>query len=207
MKLYHSFTSPFVRKALVIAHELSLVDRITLHTEPTGALKTGLAVTNANPLSKIPTLTLDDGQTTLYDSRVICEYLDSLGGGKFFPQGEKRWEALRRQALADGIMDAAIIVMLERMNRTPEMRSQEWIDAQLRKVDLGLDAFEAEAKEGKLAGPENMTIGEITLVVALGWFDLRFGDRDWRVGRPALTEFVKKFEGRGSFEATKPPAS
>ncbi|KAJ3038150.1 hypothetical protein HDV00_000950 [Rhizophlyctis rosea] len=205
MKLYHSHTSPFVRKVLIIAHELSLTDRITLHTEATGALKTGLAVTNDNPLAKIPTLVLDDTTTVLYDSRVICEYLDSIaGGGKFFPQNDTRWEALRKQALADGMVDAAIAVFLELNMREEEKRSVEWADAQWRKVTLALDSFEKDAGEGRLRDVEGMTVGEVALVSALGWFDLRFGDRDWRVGRPKLVEWFRGYEGRESFVKTKP---
>ena len=153
----------------------------------------------------MPTLILDDG-TVLYDSPVICEYLDSLHDGpRIFPtEGAERWTTLRRQALADGILDALVLRRYEGM-RPEELRSADWVARQERKVVRGLDALEAEAEAGNLADPAGpLTIGEIAITCALGYMDLRFADDDWRHNRPALASWYEDIAQRPSIKATVP---
>src|SRR6185437_9379975 len=170
MKLRHSPTSPFVRKVMVAAYELGLesrIERIPTRVAPT---QRNDEVVRDNPLVKIPALTTDDG-LVVYDSRVICEYLDTLAGGaKLFPAaGQPRWRALRQQALGDGILDAGILARYESL-RPREFQWQEWIDAQMRKVRGALSALEMECESGDLAPPAadaTIEIGHLAIGCAL----------------------------------------
>ncbi|MFQ5786101.1 MAG: glutathione S-transferase family protein [Alphaproteobacteria bacterium] len=198
MKLRYSPTSPYVRKVVVSAAETGLSDRIELIPTDTKDPKSGLA--RDNPLGKVPALVLDSGET-LYDSPVICEYLDSLHDGArlFPPPGPARWTALRRQALADGILDAAILAMLEG-RRSEAERSPAWIEKQKGKVAAAVDALEAEAAN---LG-DDATIATITVGCALGYLDFRFSDDDWRAGRPRLAAWCERFSKRPSMVASAP---
>jgi len=203
MKLYSTPTSPFVRKVLVAAHELGLADRIEtelLRPSPTAA---DPRLSRDNPLSKIPALVLDDG-ASLYDSPVICEYLDALaGGGVLVPAaGPGRWDVLRTQALADGILDAAILVFYERQFRPAELHWDAWLAGQTQKALQGLDALEAQAA-GFSAAPD---VGQIASACALGWLEFRAPFGDVRAGRPALTAWFERFSSRPSMAATAPHA-
>ncbi len=201
MKLWYSPTSPYVRKVMVVAFENGLEDSI--ERIPARAPESNLEA--ANPLDKIPTLATDEGEV-LYDSPVICEYLDNLSESegdeaKLFPSsGQERWRALRLQALADGILDAAVLRVME-SRRPEERRSAEWDDRQKRKVTLGLDSLETEAPE--LGGP--VTIGHVAIGCLLAFLDARFADDDWRAGRPALARWYEEFAKRPSMAATAPP--
>ena len=197
MKLFFSPTSPFVRKVRVCAIELGVADRLDL--VPANAFaEDGLRA--VNPLSKVPALTLDDG-TVLYDSPVLCEYVDHLGGGGLFPApGPDRWTALRRQALGDGICDAALRQVLE--NRRAEGdRHDDDIARQALAVAAGLDSLEQEAVS---LASEALTIGEISVACALGYLDLRFSHQDWRIGRPNLTAWFAEVARRPSLSTTQP---
>jgi len=197
MRLHHNTMSPFVRKVMVLAHETGLADRIEPENRMMTPVSPDAALCVDNPLGKIPSLVLDDG-STLYDSRVICEYLDSLHGGpKMFPAGAARWTALRRQALGDGILDAAVNTRYETFLRPQERRWDDWIDNQKKKVARSLDVVEAE----DLAG---IDIGTITIACALGYLDFRFADEDWRSGRPRLEAWYEEFARRPSMIATVP---
>lgn len=195
MKLRYSTTSPFVRKTHVVAIETGQIDRIELVKTNTADPASGL--NKDNPLNKVPALVLDDG-STLYDSRVICEYLDAQGKGSFFPPaGPERWTALKRQALADGMMDAAVLRMME--TRRPEgQRSPDWDARQKLKVTQGLDALEAEP-----LGPQ-LDIGTMSVAIVLDYLDFRFKAEDWRVGRPKLAAWHKSFATRASLQKTLP---
>jgi glutathione S-transferase len=126
MKLYHSPASPYVRKVMVVAQETGLLDRIEVATITTTPMQPDPGVAAANPVQKIPALVTDDGMT-LFDSPVICEYLDSLHtGAKMFPEGKARWQALRLQAAADGMLDAALLVVYEARFRDEAMRNKAW---------------------------------------------------------------------------------
>ena len=203
MKLYHSPASPYVRKVMVMAQEAGLLDRIEVAPVTTTPMAPDAGVAAANPLKKIPALVTDDGMT-LFDSPVICEYLDSLHSGtKMFPQGKARWEALRLQAAADGLLDAALLVVYESRFREEAMRNQAWVDGQLSKIDGALDAFEAAAS----GFGDRVDIGTISIGCALGYIDFRLGHRDWRASRPKLATWYKAFLARPSMDATKPPAA
>ncbi|MEO5338677.1 MAG: glutathione S-transferase N-terminal domain-containing protein [Magnetospirillum sp. WYHS-4] len=196
MKLRHSPTSPFVRKVLVTAIETGLRGRIEI--VPADVWSAGTDIVEDNPLGKVPALVLDGGET-LYDSPVICEYLDSLhDGAKLFPPaGGARWTALRRQALADGLTDAAVLRRLE-IKRPPELRSAAWIDRQAAAMGRALDALDDEADRlGQ--GP---TIGHVAIACALGYLDLRFDADGWRRTRPALADWYDVFSQRRSMTAT-----
>lgn len=199
MKLHSSPTSPFARKVNVTAIELGLFDRLDLHAVQTSPVGPDLGLVGDSPLGKIPCLVLEDGQP-LYDSRVICEYLDSLeGGGRLFPAaGPARWTALRRQALADGLMDAAVLARYETALRPPERRWAAWVDGQLDKVSRALDRLEAEG-----LGPA-VDIGTIAIGCALGYLDFRYGEMGWRGTRPALAAWFAAFDERPSLQRTRP---
>jgi len=195
MKLRYSTTSPFVRKVHVVAIETGQVDRVELVKTNTADPASGL--NQDNPLNKVPALALDDG-STLYDSRVICEYLDAQGKGAFFPPaGPARWTALRRQALADGMADAAVLRMME--SRRPDgQRSPEWDARQKLKVTQGLAALEADH-----LGPQ-LDIGTLAIAIVLDYLDFRFKADDWRARHPKLAAWHKTFATRASLQKTLP---
>jgi glutathione S-transferase len=193
MKLRYSTTSPFVRKVHVLAIETGQIDRIELVKTVTTDPDLG----RNNPLQKVPAMEMDDG-SSLYDSRVICEYLDSQVGGKFFPPaGPARWTALRRQALADGMMDAAVLRMME--SKKPEnLRSADWDKRQKLKVTQGLAALEADH-----LGPQ-LDIGTLAVAIVLDYLDFRFKAEDWRPAHPKLAAWHKTFSERASLKKTLP---
>ena len=198
MKLHYSPTSPFVRKVMATAIETGLAGRIEKVTTQTA----DPALAEDNPLGKIPALITDDGGK-LYDSPVICEYLDSLNeGAKLFPTGEGRWTALRRQALADGIMDAGVSCFAEARRPAGE-RSPDFVEKQKGKVRRA--AAQLEAEVGELGEP--VTIGHIAIGVALGYVDLRLADMDWRAQCPNLAQWYESFSARPSMTETAPPRS
>jgi glutathione S-transferase len=201
MKLLYSQTSPYVRKVLVLAHETGLVDRLTLEPVTVAPVTPNPAVAAENPLVKVPTLVRDDG-VSLFDSAVIIEYLDGLHGGtKLIPaEGEARWVALQRQAAADGLLDAAILVRYETVLRPDEKRWPDWIDGQMRKLRGALAAFEADAA----TLGQSLTVGEIAIACALAYLDFRYPDENWREGRPRLADFYARFAERPSMTATLP---
>ncbi|MGH7487713.1 MAG: glutathione S-transferase N-terminal domain-containing protein, partial [bacterium] len=158
MKLHYSQTSPFARKVMVVAHERGLAGRIELMPANTSPVEPHAGIARDNPLAQIPSLILDDG-STLYDSRVIAEYLDALAGAKLFPApGPHRWTSLRQQALADGLLDAAILIRYERVLRPDEKKWAEWIDGQFGKIMRALDVFESEVASLE----KTLTIGTIS---------------------------------------------
>ena len=196
-------TSPYVRKVMVAALETGLEGLI--EKVPTAPQADEEHLAHDKPLSKVPTLILDDG-TALFDSAVICEYLDSLHDGPkiFPPDGPARWKALRRHALADGIMDALVARRYEGM-RPENLQSSDWVDHQKRKITRGLDTLEIEAENEGFPDPEGpLSIGEITVGCALGYIDLRFANDDWRNNRPALASWYEDLAERTSMKETKP---
>jgi glutathione S-transferase len=201
MKLYFNPASPFVRKVRVTAHELGLSDRIELCSVTLTPVSPHEDVRSDNPLGKIPALVTDDG-AVLYDSPVICEYLDALAGGnRIFPSpGGARWTALRRQALADGIMDAAVLIRYEQALRPQELRWQDWTEGQWLKIRTALDALEHEDL------PAALDIGTIAVACALGYLDLRFAGEGWRTSRPRLAAWMAACSQRPSLATTTPAA-
>lgn len=202
MRLYYSPNSPYARKARIIIHELGLGSRVEACIVKLPADAEFRAV---NPLGKIPALVLDDG-SAIFDSPVICEYLDTLGQGKFFPRGglfkeaEGRWRALTLQALGDGLADAVVRRVQE--YRVPESsRSQTVIEHQTNAIEATFALLErATAKF-----PAEPTIGEIAVCSAIGYLDLRVPNDGWRGRYPKLARWLDGFSRRPSVEATKPP--
>lgn len=198
MKLYFSPTSPYVRKCLVVAHELGLVGRIELLAGNAHPVTRDANIIAANPLGKVPTLICDDGGV-LYDSRVICEYLDELGGGALFPRaGSARWQALTLQALADGMLDAALLARYEDALRPEALRWADWRSGQLDKVATSMAAL--EAAPAQLQG--RIDIGTLALACALGYLDLRFADLGWRARYPRVAQWQAGFSQRPSLQAS-----
>jgi len=201
MKVITAPASPFGRKVRVAIIELALEDKVEVEIFPVQELPTRAAP--VNPLGKIPVLIRDDG-STLYDSAVICEYLDALAGGaKLFPaSGEARWAALRLQALGGGIGEAATLIGGER-NRPEPIRFAPFVQSQSAKIARAADALEKIAD----AFGSTVQIGQIAVACGLGYADFRIPDLDWRGGHPNLTRWFEGFAQRPSMARTafRPP--
>lgn len=199
LTLRTSTSSPFVRKTRIAAIMLALMDQVRL--EPSDTLDPNDSVRKQNPLGKIPTLLLDDG-TTLFDSRVILEYFDMLaGGGRILPKsGKERFEALRLQALSDGIMDAGVLRIYEGRFRPAEKHEPKWIEHQTDKMTRTLDALEQSPPSLE----PMLHVGHIALACALGYLDFRF-DGVWRKSHPKLAKWLNDFASKvPAFAETKP---
>jgi len=203
VKLHYSPASPFARKVRVVAIETGREGEIELvDVRPTPVAPDESTVAE-NPLGKIPCLVTDDAGA-LYDSRVIAEYLDGRHDRqRLFPApGPERWTALRRQALGDGIMDAAVLARYETAVRPPELRWDGWTEGQTLKWRRTLDRLEGEAP----GLGETVDIGTIALACALGYLDFRFPGDGWREGRPQLAAWFERFARRDSMVRTEPEA-
>ncbi len=201
MKLITAAASPFVRKARVLILELGLQDVVTLvDPGPVNPVASNDTLNAINPLGMIPALELDNGDS-LYDSAVICEDLNQLADGPFFPaDSDRRMQTLRLQALGDGILDISVALRYETAMRPEEMRWPDWIENQNTKVERGLDVLETGCSQFE----SSPLIGEITIACALGYRDFRFADNDWRAGRPALTQWFAQMMQRESLASTIP---
>lgn len=192
--------SPFGRKVKIAASELGLMSRIRIVVANT--LDPEDALRSDNPLGKIPVLVIEDG-TSIYDSRIIVDYLDMLaGGGRLTPPGLLQFPVKVRHALADGLMDAALLLVYEKRFRADEQqRSQSWTDHQTGKVVRSLAALEAAC--GPLQLPVNA--GDIAVACALGYLDFRF-EGAWRANHPKLVAWLDQFAAAvPSFDVTRPP--
>ena len=200
MRLYHSPTSPYVRKVMVLIHESGLqdIERINATGTP---LDPGSIPVARNPLGKVPALDLDDG-TTLYDSRVICRYLDTVAKAGLYPAPPRLWDTLTLEATADGILDAALLMVYEGRLRPEALRYAPWVSAQWAKIDRALDAIEQRWMP-HLSG--TLDAGQIALGCALGYLDFRLDARNWRQDRPHLCAWDATFSQRPSMQATRPP--
>lgn len=203
MRLFHSPASPFVRKVVVLLHELDITDTVTLDLVQTTAFASDTALVVSNPLAKIPALVRPDG-TTLYDSRVICQYLNDLHKGGLYPEGARKWETLTLEATGDGIMESAVSMTYEVRLRPEAEQSPDWIEAQWAKVSRALGVLNARWMS-HLHGPLDM--GQISVACALGYIDFRHGVRDWRKGNDALAAWYEAFDSRPSMQATVPPSA
>ena len=203
MKLIGSLTSPYVRKVRVVLAEKKL--DYTLLLEDVWASD---AITTANPLGKVPCLVMEGGEA-VFDSRVIVEYVDTLSPvGKLLPaSGRERVEVKTWEALADGIMDAAVAARLEQAwaGRTPEQRSQAWVDRQMVKVQSGLRAISQGLGEKPFCAGNHFTLADIAVGVALQYLDYRFPDIAWRDTYPNVARLSDKLAARPSFADTTPP--
>ena len=201
MQLYWSSRSPFVRKVMIAAHEVGLAGRLTCERTLVSPMSPNLPLLAVNPLGKLPTLVLEDG-TAMYDSRVICEYLDTLHAGEpLFPRaGPERLTALTWQALGDGIMDFLLQRLTE--GRRPEpQRSGPLLACFARKLEACLRQLEGQA--GRLATTP-FGIGHISIGCALAYVDFRFAGDDWRARAPALAGWHAGFNRRPSVLANEP---
>jgi glutathione S-transferase len=199
MKLHWSPKSPFVRKVMMAAHELGLVERLELVRSVAAMATPNPQIMADNPLSKIPTLVLPDGRT-LFDSIVICEYLDALAGGeRLFPRtGDGRWAALRWHAFGDGMLDALILWRNERERAVPLPALMAAFDT---KVAASLARLDTEA-DALAAAP--FAIGHVALACALGYLDYRFDAWGWRAKAPRLAAWHAVVASRASYRATAP---
>jgi glutathione S-transferase len=203
MKLYYSATSPFVRKCLVSAHELGLRERIELLPAAPHPVNRDRALVVCNPLGKVPTLVADDG-AVLYDSRVICEYLNALGDGHLIPREHAaRWPIYRDEALADGMLEAAVLVRYETFARPEPLRWKDWIDGQMDKVTCGLAEIERRAN----LLDQRIDLGTIAIGCALGYLDFRYGALGWKNTYPKTAAWFARFAARESMLSTAPPAA
>jgi glutathione S-transferase len=200
MRLYDNPASPFVRKVKVLLKETGQEADVTLVPALGTPLDPARMPTAQNPLGKIPTLERDAGPA-LYDSRVICRYLDDRAGAGLYPAPPRLWETLTLEATADGIMDAAVLMRYETGARPAERQSEEWLEAQWGKVSRALDVLETRWMS-HLAGP--LDIGQIGVACALGYLDFRHAGRDWRGSHPALAAWYARMLERPSLAETTP---
>ena len=203
MKLIASLTSPYARKVRIALAEKK-IEYDLIQESPWAA---GTSVPSYNPLGKIPVLVLDDG-TTLFDSRVIVEYLDTVSPvSRLIPEPKRQRIVVKRwEALADGICDAAAAIVLE--NKRPEtQRSSEWIDRQQQKVVLAVRELATELGDRTWCSGEGYSLADIATGCALGYLDLRQPSLDWRVQYPNLLKFAERLVKRRSFHDTVPPAA
>lgn len=200
MQLYTAAASPFARKVRVCLLELGMADRV----EQLDAVATPIApddmLITQNPLGKIPCLVSEEG-TAIYDSRVITRYLNDLKGGNLYPSGPELWEALTLEATADGMMEAAVLMVYEKRIRPEGMVYNAWLEAQWSKVARALDALE-EGWSGHLDGPVDMA--QIAIGIVLEYLDFRHDDRNWRKGRDALAGWQAEFAKRDTMQSTQP---
>ncbi len=206
MKLIGSTTSPYVRKVRIVLAEKKLDYQFVLDN-PWG---TDTVVTQSNPLGQVPCLVMEGGEA-VFDSRVIVEYVDTLSPvGKLIPaQGRERAEVKTWEALADGIMDAAVLARLEATwaGRSAEQRSSAWIDRQLEKVRAGVKAMSTGLGDKAFCSGAHLSLADVSTGVALGYLDFRFPDMDWRTPYPNLGRLFDRLAQRPSFLETLPPAA
>ena len=203
MKLIGSLTSPYVRKVRIVMAEKKLDHQFVLED----VWAEGSTMTDANPLGKVPCLVMEGGEA-VFDSRVIVEYLDTLSPvGKLIPStGRERAEVKTWEALADGLLDAAILVRLENTfeGRAPAQRSPAWIDRQMQKVDASLKAMAQGLGDKAFCSGIHLSLSDIAVGCALGWLEFRFPEIGWRAEHPNLAKLMDKLALRPSFADTVP---
>jgi glutathione S-transferase len=207
MKLLTAPASPFGRKVKVVAIEKGVTEMMAFVAVATTPPTPNEQLSRDNPLAKIPTLVLDDGRS-LYDSFVICDYLDTLHSGeKVIPAaGARRWEVLTVHALGSGMSEAAVLCRYESVLRPEALRWPDWLSGQMKKVVGGLDWLEANVAVIGNARAADADLGQIAVGCALGYLDFRFADLGWRATRPALAGWFMEFSERASMQRTMPTA-
>jgi glutathione S-transferase len=201
MKLIGSFTSPYVRKVRVVLAEKKL--DYSFELENVWGAQTNIHL--SNPLGKVPCLVMEDG-STMYDSRVIAEYLDTLTPvcKLLPPNGRDRADVKVWEALADGVLDAAVLVRLEKTLRPAEQQSQPWMDRQMGKVRAGLQVMSENLGEQAFCMGVHYTLADVAVGCALGWLAFRFPEIGWRSDFPNLARLSDKLSERASFKDTVP---
>ena len=199
MKLIYASASPFVRKVHVVLLETGQIDQTELVQVITTPVNSDDNAVAANPSGKIPALILDDG-STLYDSRVICRFLNDRAGSDLYPQ-DSLWKLLTLEATADAIMEACVLMTYERRVRPEDMVYEPWIESQWTKAARSIGAVN-DSWMDMLGGPLNM--GQIAIACALSYADFRHADRDWRGANPDLAAWFAEFSKRPAMAATAP---
>ena len=203
MKMLYARPSPFVRKVMAVLEEAGTASSVELVDGFGSPVDPNPAVTDNNPLGKIPCLILDDG-TKIYDSRVICRYFDEQHNLGLYPTDARKWATLTLEAHCDGMLDAGVLTVYEIRCRDESERSEAWREGQRQKIARGLDLLESQWLD-HLNGP--LDIGQIGAACVLGYLDFRSemgGWPDWREGRPGLTAWGEAFLQRASMQATTP---
>jgi len=202
MKLAYSPTSPYVRKVMVLLHETGQLDDVTLMPVATTPLAVDETLLPSNPLGKVPALERPEGPA-LYDSRVICAYLNDRAKGTLYGKDARHWEILTLEATADGILDAALAMTYEARMRPADKQMPEWVDGQWNKIARACSALNTRWMS-HLSGPLDM--GQVSVACALAYVDCRHDARGWRKGNDALAAWYEAFDSRPSMQATRPPA-
>jgi len=202
MKLFYSTASPYARKVVIAAREAGVLDQIEIISTNASPVDRNINIVAANPTGKIPTLVLDDG-TAIFDSRVICEYFESLGEAPvLYPSdGNSNLTAQTLHALGDGILDAALLARYETFMRPEELRWDGWTKGQQDKIHSSLDYLE-KGQIDFLNGP--MTIGHIAIACAISYLEFRQIIEDWRDGNPNLARWYDGFSKLENMKATEP---
>ncbi len=201
MKLYYSPTSPFARKCAVLLREAGQWDSMEIEPAAGTPVDPGTMPLAQNPLGKLPALGRDDGPA-IYDSRVITRFLDDRFKAGLYPTGPRLWDTLTLEANADGIMEAAILIVYETRVRPEDKYYEPWVEGQWAKIERSLEAIEARWM-AHLKGPLDMA--QIAVGCALGYLDFRHAARNWRDGREVLAPWYETFAQRPSMAATTPP--
>lgn len=201
MKLLGSTSSPYARKVRIVLAE----KKIEYKFELVDVWSPDTTIQTSNPLGKVPTLVMEDGGA-VFDSRVIVEYLDNISPlHRLIPQsGRERVEVRCWEALADGLLDAAILIRLEETQRASELRSAKWVDRQMQKVAASLTAMAQGLGEKAWCNGQNYTLADIAVGCALDWLSFRFPQIDWRASHPNLAQLLDKLHQRPAFADTKP---
>jgi glutathione S-transferase len=203
MKIIGSLTSPFVRKVRIVMAEKKIDAELVLEN----VWDSGTSIAEFNPLSKVPCLLMDDGGA-MFDSRVIAEYIDTLSPvGKLIPAtGRERAAVKTWEVLADGVIDAGILVRLEKTFRNEGEQSEKWLNRQMHKVHQGIETMSKSLGHSKWCHGNQFSLADISLGCALGWFELRFPELDWKTKYPNLAAHFAQLSERTSFKQTVPPA-
>lgn len=201
MKLIASFTSPYVRKVRIVMAEKKIDYDLVLED----VWSPDTLIQQSNPLGKVPCLMMDDGGA-MFDSRVIVEYLDILTPvGKLIPvSGRERAEVKCWEALADGLLDAAILVRMEKVLRSAEQQSEKWVERQMSKVHASLKAMSAGLGDKPFCVGTHYSLADVATGCALGWLSFRFPEITWREDYPDLAKLLDKLSERPSFKDTVP---
>jgi glutathione S-transferase len=201
MKLIGTNTSPYVRKVRIVLAEKKLDYQFVLEDVSAPDTK----IQDVNPLGKVPCIVMEDG-STLFDSSVIVDYLDTLSPvGKLLPpSGRERAEVKCWEALADGVLDAAVLVRLEETKRPAKQQSAEWVRHQMSKVEVGLEAMSTKLGAKPYCNGNLYSLADIAVGAALAWLDFRFPQITWREAYPNLARLYDKVSERASFKDTVP---
>jgi len=203
MKLIGSAASPYVRKVRVVMAEKRLDYQFVIED----VWSADTTISSSNPLGKVPCLIMD-GSEAMFDSRVIVEYLDTLSPvGKLIPQqSRERAEVKTWEALADGVMDAGLLLRMEAtwVHRADSERSQAWMDRQRGKINNGIAAMAKGLADKPFCSGIHLSLSDIAVGCVLGWLDYRFPEIDWRTDHPNLVKLFDKLMLRPSFADTKP---